>query len=428
MILNAYGQPVVDARKIETNLLDENIVAFDPPDTDVAGGQIPFEAYYKRRSDVSDGESSIAWHDLNRKYIIDEAPTNPMTFKPIQHASGDWTKKGEIWQQNRRIIPAGGGSGFPPVPPNGNYYQKGKPNKPAQQQEPIYSNILSHMLQGFYDATIGGLKEGVYDTYVRWPLIMRDWLMTKANNMGKVPNFLSSLYAMGADCGPLQRVIDDWKDRLEIYTDQYGNLLGVRTYNTRQETDLLKWLRKGKENVIPREGIAVESIEDLELTHEGQIKGFKPDVGGVPLSLDGVQYDEFYADSDTEYWVTHGESKTSNPGKFRKNMVSFALSHYIYSGKGDIKYVGRHAESGTEITRITLPHGYGIHQWDSDLAIKTFGTAVGIYVTHFLYAAAERGLEKFGKKGIERAKKLEQAELDRMMIADKPPITRIGYG
>lgn len=199
-------------------------------------------------------------------------------------------------------------------------------------------------------------------------------------------------------------------------------------YNRRKENDLLKWLRKGKENVIPRKGIPVNKIEDLELTHEGQIKGFKPYVGGVPMSLDGVQYDSFYEDSDTEFWVTHGESKTSNTAKFKKNMVGFALSHYIYSGAGDIYKVGKHEESGTVITRITLPHGYGIHQWDKDLALKTFGTAVGIYVTHFLYRAAEKGLEKFGKRGIEQAKKLEQSEVDRMFIADRPPIPRIGYG
>ena len=327
----------------------------------------------------------------------------------------DWTDDG--------FEPEGGMA----APPGGAYYQA-QSKKPTRPQKPIYSNVFSHMTRGFFDAAFGGLREGINDVYVRWPLIVRDYMMTRANKMGNIPNFLSSVYAMGADCGPLQRVVDDWQDTLEIYVDQYKNLLGIRTYNTREETNVLRWLRKGKENVIPRKGIQVNKIEDLELTHEGQIKGFKPYVGGVPLSLDGVQYDEFYADSDTEFWVTHGESKTSSPAKFRKNMVSFALSHYIHSGVGDIKDIGRHEESGTLITRITLPRGYGIHQWDKDLALKTFGTAVGIYVTHFLYRATEKALERFGKKGVEQAKKLEQAEVDRMFIPDRPPIPRIGYG
>jgi hypothetical protein len=309
-------------------------------------------------------------------------------------------------------------------PSGGNYYQT---QQNAKEQEPAYTNIFSHMMKGFYDATIGGIKEGVYDIYTRWPLILRDKLMTKANEIGRIPNFLSSLYAMGADCGPLQRVIDDWQDILEIYVDQDSNLLGIRTYNPRKETNFLRWLKGGKQNIIPRHGRPVESPNEIIFTHEGQIKGFVPEVGGVPLTMGTVKYDEFYADSDTEYWATHGESKTSSPAKFRDNMVNFALSHYIYDhGKATVQYIGKHEESGTEATRITLPRGYGIHQWDHDLALKTFGTAIGIYVTHFLYAAAEKGYEKAGRK--QQAKKIEQSEIDRMFIPDKMPIPRIGYG
>jgi hypothetical protein len=320
-----------------------------------------------------------------------------------------------------------GGGAMPP--PGGNYYQAGQPGQPrqpAQQQKPGYTSIFSHMLKGFYDVTIGGVKEGIYDIYTRWPVILRDKLMTKANDMGKIPNFLSSLYAIGADCGPIQRVVDDWDDRLEIITDGENRVLAIRTYNTRKENGLIRWLRKGKDSIIPRVGRAVESMDDLYFTIEGQVQGVSPGVGGQLLSLDGVQYDDFYGDSDNEYWVTHGESKTSNPGRFRKNIISFALSHYVYHhGASEVKDLETHPKSG-KITRITLPYGFSPNQWDSDLALKTYGTAIGIYITHFLYALAEKGYEKAGRK--EQAKKIEQSELDRMFIPDMPVIPRLGYG
>jgi len=332
------------------------------------------------------------------------------------------------------VLPAGyynlddsfsGGGALPPGG-DGNYYQAGKPKQPAQQQKPVYTNIFSHMIKGLYDATLGGLKEGIYDAYVRWPLITRDKLMTKANEMGRISNLLSSLYAMGADCGPLQRVVDDWQDMLELYTDQNDNLLAIRTYNPRKENNLLKWLRKGKENIIPRYGKSVQNVNEIVFTHDGLIKGFVPEVGGVKLSVGSVKYDEFYEDSDTEYWVTHGESRTSSTGKFKENMVNFALSHYIYHyGKANVKHLDEHKETGTKVNVITLPRGYGIHQWDRDLALKTYGTAIGIYITHFLYAAAEKGYEKAGRK--EQAKKIEQSEVDRMFIPDKLPVPAFGY-
>ncbi|MEM5812325.1 MAG: hypothetical protein QW286_01275, partial [Candidatus Aenigmatarchaeota archaeon] len=159
------------------------------------------------------------------------------------------------------------GSGSLPAPPGGEYYQMGDKNQSSKKRS--FTNLFSYMIEGL----VAGLKDGVYRAITQRDLILRDYIMTKANSMGKIPNFISSIYAMGADIGPVIRMIDDSCDRMEILVDQYSNVLAYRTYNTRKPTRLIRWLRKEavKEGapVIPRMGRAVE-FDDLDFTMEGQ--------------------------------------------------------------------------------------------------------------------------------------------------------------
>jgi hypothetical protein len=321
------------------------------------------------------------------------------------------------------------------MPPSaGVYYQKGKGRAAPQasQQQSEYGNIFSMMLGGLCKEVVEGVKDGIYRIISQGNLILRDFIMTKANSMGRMPNLVSSLYAMGADVGPVQRMIDDSCDRLEILTDEQDCVLAYRTYNTRKPTPLIQWLRKGKVEqgapLIPRQGRAVE-FDDIIFTHEGQIQGFKEEAGGQPLRGDQIMFDQFYADSDTENWVTHWETKTSNPARFRQNIIDFTLSHYIYAtGNAKRDYLYGKLESGKDmvVQRISLPYGYGLSNWDQSLFLKTAGRAIGIYVTHPFYSFFEKALAKAGR--IDEAKKVEQGEVNRMYVPDRPPILRVGYG
>jgi len=313
------------------------------------------------------------------------------------------------------------------MPPPGGVYHQIKEN--GQEKEPPKITPVS-MIKDLYTNAIIGAKEGIYKYATQWPILLRNKIMSKLSNKGKVLNFLSSLYPMGGDCGAVERMLDDWRDRLEIIIDDDYRVLAFRRYTDR---DPNAWYVKLlKKEVIERGGDPIprygkpSKLEDFDFNEKGQITGYKMGTGrGQMLRPDQIKFDDFYWQSDTENIVTHYEAKTSNPVKFRDNMVQWTLSHFIYATGGATKVqLGPEPHTGRMIYRLDMP--YGMHGFDSALLIKTIGNMLGIYVTHFLYSALEKGYLKAGD--VQAAKNMEQMELDFMFASYRPLRPAISYG
>jgi hypothetical protein len=323
----------------------------------------------------------------------------------------------------------GFGSGGAMSPPGGAYYQA-KENE--QEKEPPKATPVS-MIKDLYTNAIIGAKEGIYKYATQWPILLRNKIMSKFTKKvekpsvkDKILNFISSLYPMGGDCGAIERMLDDWKDRLEIIIDDDYRVLGFRRYTDRDPNAwYVKLLKKEViergQYPIPRYGRAAKTVEDFDFNEAGQITGYKrdSDIRGQLLRPDQVRFDDFYWQSDTENIVTHGEAKTSSPTKFRDNMVQWTLSHYVYTqGSAKKESLGTVKVRGRDVQIFRLDMPYGIHRFDPALMIKTIGTAIGIYVTHFLYSALEKGYLKAGD--VQAAKNMEQMELDFMFGSYRP--------
>jgi hypothetical protein len=319
-------------------------------------------------------------------------------------------------------------SGGAMSPPGGTYHAK----ENEQEKVPPKPTPLS-MIKDLYTNAVIGAKEGIYKYTTQWPILLRNKIMSKFTKKvekpsikDKVLNFLSSLYPMGGDCGAVERMLDDWRDKLEIIIDEDYRLLGFRRYTDRDPNAwYVKWLKKEViergGDPIPRYGRATKSVEDFQFNEQGQITGYKrgSDVRGQLLRPDQIRFDDFYWQSDTENIVTHEEAKTSNPGKFRDNMVQWTLSHFVYTTGGAKKVpIGSVNVGGRNVQVFRLDMPYGIHGFDPALLIKTIGTSIGIYVTHFLYSALEKGYQKAGD--IQAAKNMEQMELDFMFGSYRP--------
>jgi hypothetical protein len=377
-------------------------------------------------------------------------PVNHKYIKTPDISDGWVLSKGGIYYDKRseekKIWSPGNAGGA--APPGGNYFQAGLAGQTGQAvQNPYSQEFISSMFGGLLSEIAFGAKDAIFRSMVEWPMLLRDTLMRKINSMGKLMDYLSSLYTMGADAGAIQRMVDDLRyDRLQLITNEKNELLGVRTYNERPVTDFIKWLRKERmergEPIIPRMGRPLESVDDLKITREGHVAAYnegrigiskRVPLGGLPLTDAEIIYDGFFTESRTLWLATHGE--IDEPGisteQLEKNLIQFILSHYIYSiGRAEKKQLGPPVklEDGRETTfySITLPHGYGLGQWDSQLFQKTLSRVIGAaLITHLPYYAFEKIYQRIPEHLRGKKNYITQREVDTIFLTLQPYISRI---
>ena len=278
----------------------------------------------------------------------------------------------------------------------------------------------SYKERGYLSEFWNNILIGIYDIIPETYMYLRDRAMIWVNSLGKIPNLLSTLYALAADCGPIRRILTDPCDRLEILLEGHA-IRGMRNYNNRKWP---QWIikRAFRDGKVPRQGRPAES-EDITFNSEGHLVVGSPDnpVGGYVMRPDEIErIEEFYAgESDNEYWVSLGLSRTKGMdlSEFRRNITRFTLSHYVHNkGKAIVKDLGEYTHPDgrkIKLTRMTLPYGYNPIQWDPSLFKSTIGYTLAYLVANIPYYIGDKILGKlpFKKKGT-----LIQGRLNRMFI------------
>jgi len=306
-----------------------------------------------------------------------------------------------------------GGGAMPP--PGGNYFQTGQTGQSSQQQtaqKPYYEGFLAGMIKG--------AKKGLYQGITEFPVFVRDGVVRWLSKKSWFLDLSTSLYQMGADVGPVQRMRTDFlDDTLELIVNGSSELLALRIYNDKKYTPFVNWILEG--DPIPYHGKPAEK-DDVNYTPGGLIV-YKKTCGGEPLMYTGLSSDQAYHALGTLKWVTHGEVlKTGlDTSQLWKNLNEFTISYYINDRKDLWVPLQKHTETGEQIYRITLPKGWNPKNWDYRLMKKTAYYSVG--GAALLHVPFWVGEKMYGFLGLEPSL-IEGRELSAMFIPDKRLITR----
>jgi hypothetical protein len=354
-------------------------------------------------------------------------------FKPVQHSSDGLVYENGIWRSNGNIIPPGSAGGAMP-PPGGAYYQTRQPGQPDQQ--PGYNDFFSALISGLFTEVKNGMKENLYRALTQWPLSLRDVIFSKANAMGSIFDWGTSIPQLGWHNGPVQATIDDYfYDRLELVTIKETNeLVGMRSVNTRPETGIAKILRSPDKygRYVPRGGRSVDSLDDLIFSREGLITGYNLErCGGYPLTEIDFNYDEFFTKNNTLEKISHGESKT--PGLDTKELENMLKEFMLYltvirEFGGQRKNIG--SREFPDIGKTYTYERILMDDWKTINPNYILGLAsrgIGAYLfAHPMYSLMEKLAGGVGWASLKRD--IEQRELRSMFIPPEFVIKRFGYG
>jgi hypothetical protein len=305
-----------------------------------------------------------------------------------------------------------GGMAAPPSGSNANSF--------LQTESKQANTLEKRSLQHYIREIISGAKKSLYQGYTESPIWIRDAIIRYASKKSRFLDFVTSLYQMGSDIGPIQRMRTDFfHDTLEMIINEHGELLAMRIYNTRPSTPLTNFLLEG--GPIQYHGTPAKK-EDLNYTPGGLIV-YKKTCGGEPMNIQSVQYDEAYSKLGTLKFVSHGEvlKPGLNTRPLENNLKEFAVSYFINERKDLWDELQPHTETKEMIYRITLPKGWGLSGFDSGLMMETALYSIG--AAAMLHTPFWLG-EQFYKLLRLDPKVIEDRELAALYIPSKRLITR----
>ena len=302
------------------------------------------------------------------------------------------------------------------MPPPGN----SNPDFLLQTESKHANPVPKRSLEHYIGEIISGAKKSLYQGYTESPIWIRDAIIRYLSEKSKVLDFATSLYQMGSDIGPIQRMRTDFfHDTLEMIINQNGELLAMRIYNTRPSTSFTNFLLEG--DPIQYHGTPAKK-EDLSYTPGGLVV-YKKTCGGEPMNIQSVQYDEAYSKLGTLKFVSHGEvlKPGLNTRPLENNLKEFAVSYFINERKDLWTELQPHTETKEMIYRITLPKGWGPSGFDSGLMMETALYSIG--AAAMLHTPFWLGEQLYKLLRLD-PKVIEDRELAALYIPSKRIITR----